>query len=188
MSVNALLNDDSSKGWSNLYVNSLTTYKDVTVKGKLKLDGELQLSTLTGSSRLKSQTFSVSGASIDTTLITLKFSELFGVVTCFIPSFNVIPNGTSGFQLTLTPTTPLDDKYILSFSQTFPVITRIQNGLTSTATNGNMEFQGNSNIVISPGYVANTATILGFTFVNATSPIGILKSTSVTYMNKIINP
>ena len=39
MSVNSLLNDDSSKGWSNLYVNSLTTYKGIRVKGNINVEG-----------------------------------------------------------------------------------------------------------------------------------------------------
>ena len=35
MSVNSLLINDPDKGWANLFVNSLTTFNDLTVKGKL---------------------------------------------------------------------------------------------------------------------------------------------------------
>lgn len=39
MSVNNLLSDPGVKGWANLYVNNLETYNDLTVNGKITVDG-----------------------------------------------------------------------------------------------------------------------------------------------------
>jgi hypothetical protein len=193
MSVNALLNDDSSKGWSNLYVNSLTTYKDVTVKGKLKLEGELQLGTsLNGTSRVFSQTFSKSGASVDNTnFVTLKFIELGGVVTCFIPEFDTFANGITG-PLYLTPTSPMPDKYFpgdalinSSIGGTFHyVATKNSN---SNNTPGNLFFRSTGVIEINTGISTSNGARIPFN----SSPlnfIGIDEKTNITYLNKIINP
>ena len=183
MSVNALLNDDSSKGWSNLYVNSLTTYKDVTVKGKLKLDGEVQLGTNNGASRIFTQTYNKSGASTDnTTLVTLKFFEFGGLVTCYIPQIST--TCTSNSDLILTPTIPTPDKYLPFITTTNAV--RVRTGITDTLVLGNFVVETNGVIKVSPGYGPGSLySQLKFTVGNTN--VGTYENQQITYINKIAN-
>ena len=145
---------------------------------------------MNGTSRVFSQTYSVSGASVDPKLITLKFIELGGVVTCYFPNFDVLPNGTSGLEIFLTPTTPLNDKFLPGYVE-FTVFTKTQSiaPVTPLTTNGLITMNNNGNISIYSGFSTTNTARKTFTITNPIFPlIGVSSPTSFTYMNKIINP
>ena len=176
MSINALLNDDSTKGWSNLYVNSLTTYKDLTVKGELKFE------SASGGPRVFTQTFRKSSAVITNVgFETIKFLEVGGLVTCFIPEFTFLC--TQANPLILTPSFATPAKYLPNVETVFSI--RILTDL-NTLVQGYIECRINGDFVIFPSYLNGPSfNKAGFTSNNT---VGTLRNHQITYINKVANP
>ena len=103
MSINSLLVGNSDKSWSNLYVNCLTSYNDVTVKGQLKLEGPV-----TPPGNVLKVTCSITGA-VSGHNIDIGLYEFGGIVTLFIKSFD--HTSTQDDILILTPSSWLHNQY-----------------------------------------------------------------------------
>ena len=173
MSVNALLNDDSSKGWSNLYVNSLTTYKDLTVKGDLKLQ------SASGGPKTYSHRCRVVGAT-QTFFINVTFLEIGGMVTCIIPAFSkrTIANGI----LSIIPDLPFPKKYTCSSEIQYPIMVQTN---ASIVTNGVLLIDSDNLITIFPGYASGSNSKNNFIGNNGSAnDVGLNKDVSITYIGQ----
>ena len=177
MSINALLNDDSTKGWSNLYVNSLTTYKDLTVKGELKFE------SASGGSRVFTQTYNKTQAVlVSSGVVPIIFLEVGGIVTCCIPEFRFIC--TQGNLLILEPTSSTPSKYLPIIDSQYSI--RVVTDENALSEEGIIVFETTGRIKITPKYFTGPSfSSSGFT---DGKTVGTLKNQQFTYINKVANP
>jgi hypothetical protein len=170
MSINSLLVDNSDKSWSNLYVNSLTSYNDVTVKGKLKLEGVLDTPTVLKQSY--AITGAISGFNVDVGLY-----EFGGIVNIFIELFS--HSSTSTDIITLTPTTPIPSKFKPRRELIFPILLKIDGVVGS----GVVRFDSTGNILLA-SRISISGSLIAFDSGYST---GIIETSSFTFVNRIVD-